>query len=140
MTSIPRFFLCCAVALCAAPRFVTAEEGAAAAVPASLNKGDALLIRIEGMGGGLPEYREIVDSDGNIDLPFLGFHLAEGKSIPSLEAEMAAAYVEANLATTASVRITYATHFEPPPDRANLVRAQDPRRPVPAQTIPSAPE
>ena len=134
------FSLCALLSLCAAPRFAPAEEGAAAAVPASLTKGDALLIRIEGLGGGLPEYREIVDSDGNVELPFLGFHLAEGKSIPSLEAEMAAAYAAASLATTASVRITYAAHFDPPPDRANLVRSQDPRRPTPIQTIPTAPQ
>ena len=139
MTSIPRLFLCCAIALCAASRSAPAEDPSSGASSA-LRKGDAVFVCIEGVGGGIPEYREIVDSDGNIELPFLGFHLAEGKSIPSLEAEMAAAYVEANLATTASVRITYATHFEPLPDRANLVRAQDPRRPVPAQTIPSAPE
>lgn len=139
MISIPRCFLCCAIALCAASRSAPAEDPSSGASSA-LRKGDAVFVCIEGVGGGIPEYREIVDSDGNIELPFLGFHLAEGKSIPSLEAEMAAAYAAANLATTASVRVTYATHFEPPPDRANLVRAQDPRRPVPSQTIPSAPE
>lgn len=139
MISIPRCFLCCAIALCAASRSAPAEDPSSGASSA-LRKGDAVFVCIEGVGGGIPEYREIVDSDGNIELPFLGFHLAEGKSIPSLEAEMAAAYAAANLATSASVRVTYATHFEPPPDRANLVRAQDPRRPVPSQTIPSAPE
>ena len=139
MISIPRCFLCCAIALCAASRSAPAEDPSSGASSA-LRKGDAVFVCIEGVGGGIPEYREIVDSDGNIELPFLGFHLAEGKSIPSLEAEMAAAYAAANLATSASVRVTYATHFEPPPDRANLVRAQDPRRPVPAQTLSSAPE
>ena len=127
----------CALILC----FVTGFSSRAESPPESLRRGDALLIRIEGIGGGLPEYREIVDSNGQIELPFLGFHIAEGKSIPALEAEMAAAYSTANLSTTASVRVTYATHFEPPPARSTLVRVQDPRRPAPAtNAFPAAPQ
>ena len=127
----------CALFLC----FVAGFSSRAESPPESLRKGDALFIRIEGIGGGLPEYREIVDSNGQIELPFLGFHIAEGKSIPALEAEMAAAYSTAKLSTTASVRVTYATHFEPPPARSTLVRVQDPRRPAPAtNAFPAAPQ
>ncbi len=127
----------CVLFLC----FVTGFSSRAESPPESLRKGDALFIRIEGIGGGLPEYREIVDSDGRVELPFLGFHAAEGKSIPVLEAEMAAAYAKAGLATNSSVRVTYATHFEPPPARSTLVRVQDPRRPAPAtNAFPAAPE
>jgi len=128
---------CAAFLLCAAPRLAGAAEGQPAA-PAPLNKGDALLVRIEGIGGNLPEYREIVDSDGNIELPFIGFHSAEGKLPAVVEAEMAAAYSNANLSATSSVHITFVTHFDPPPSRTNLVRSQDPRRPVPAPA-PAAP-
>ena len=103
-----------------------------ASVPAALQPGDALLIRIEGLGGGLPEYREIVDSDGRIELPYLGFLDVEGRTLPAVEAAMAAAYAESKLATNAAVRLTYVTHFDPPPQRANLIRAEDPRVPVPA--------
>jgi len=131
---------CAAIFFCASPRPAPAEDPQPAP-PAALSKGDAVFVRIEGIGGGLPEYREIVDSDGRVELPFLGFHAAEGKSIPVLEAEMAAAYAQAGLATNASVHITYAAHFEPPPARSNLVRVQDPRRPAPAtNAIPAAPE
>ena len=140
MTSGFRGFLCGALLLGSAIRPAAAGDPPPAP-PAALSKGDALFIRIEGIGGGLPEYREIVDSNGQIELPFLGFRVAEGKSIPVLETEMAAAYSTANLATAASVRITYATHFEPPPARSNLVRVQDPRRPAPAtNAFPSASE
>ena len=126
----------CALVLC----FVAGFSSRAESPPESLRRGDALFIRIEGIGGGLPEYREIVDSNGQIELPFLGFHVAEGKSIPALEAEMAAAYSTANIATSASVRINYAAHFEPPPARSTLVRVQDPRRPAPAtNAFPAAP-
>ena len=131
---------CAALLFCSATQPAGAEDPPASP-PATLRKGDALFVRIEGIGGGLPEYREIVDSDGRVELPFLGFHAAEGKSISVLEAEMAAAYVQAGLATHASVHLTYAAHFEPPPARANLVRVQDPRRPAPAtNAIPAAPE
>ena len=126
----------CALFLC----FVTGFSSRAESPPESLRKGDALYIRIEGIGDGIPEYREIIDSDGRIELPFIGFHLADGKSIPALEAEMAAAYATANLSTSASVRVVYAAHFEPPPARSNLVRAQDPRRPAPAQTALPSPQ
>ena len=127
----------CALFLC----FVAGFSSRAESPPESLRKGDALFIRIEGLGGNLPEYREIVDSNGQIELPFLGFHVAEGKSIPALEAEMAAAYSTANIATRASERINYAAHFEPPPARSTLVRVQDPRRPAPAtNAFPAAPQ
>lgn len=139
MTSASRLFLCLFFLLGAAPRPAGAEDPRSAP-PSVLRKGDAIYVHIEGIGGGLPEYREVVDSDGNVELPFLGFHSAEGKSIPNLEVEMAAAYADARLATNASVRITYAAHFDPPPDRTNLVCVQDPRRPAPAEAIPAAPE
>lgn len=128
MTSASRLLLVALFLLGAAPRLAPAEEA-----PAALRKGDAFFVRIEGIGGGLPEYREIVDSDGNVELPFLGFLPAEGKSISQLESEMAAAYVAAHLATNAAVHVAYAVHFDPPPDRANLVRVQDPRRPAAAE-------
>jgi protein involved in polysaccharide export with SLBB domain len=101
-----------------------------------LRMGDALLVRIDGLGGRLPEYREIVDSDGRIELPFLGFLPAAGKALAEVEAEMAAAYAAAGLASNATARLTFIAHFEPPPDRNNLVRIQDPRRPVPTSDAP----
>jgi hypothetical protein len=106
--------------------------------PPPLRKGDALLVRIEGLGGGLPEYREIVDSDGNIELPFLGFLPADGKTIRRLEAEMAAAYATARLATNAAVQITSSPISTPPRPRDPRPRPKDPRRPVPAADIPPA--
>ena len=131
---------CAAWLLGAAPGFVQAEEGTAADVPAAaLRKGDALLVRIEGLGGGLPEYREIIDSAGRIELPFIGFFAADGKTAAALEAEMAGAYANARLATNATVHITFVTHFEPPPERATLIRVQDPRRPAPAPAAPAPP-
>ena len=109
------------------------------AAPAPLRPGDALLVRIEGLGGGLPAYREIVDSDGQIELPFLGLIAAAGKTPDATAADMAAAYAQAELATQAVVRIEIVTHFEPPPARATLKRAEDPRQPVPAAGVPPAP-
>ena len=135
MATFAHVALCAGLLLCAAPRLARAEDPPSAP-PATLRKGDALFVRIEGIGGGLPEYREIVDSDGRVELPFLGFHSAESKSISVLEGEMAAAYAKAGLATNASVHVTPAAHFEPPPARSNLVRVQDPRRPAPAAAIP----
>ena len=104
--------------------------------PDTLRPGDALLVRIENLGGRLPAYREIVDSDGDIELPFLGMMPAAGKSIPALEADMAAAYAAARLASNAAVQIRFITHFDPAPDRATLVRAESPRIPVPASLPP----
>ena len=101
-------------------------------LPTTLRKGDAMVIRIDRVGGGIPEFRDIVDSDGQIEMPFIGFLSVENQTIASVEAEMASAYATARLATNAAVHITYITHFEPPPPRSNLVRIQDPRRPVPA--------
>ncbi|HAL92454.1 MAG TPA: hypothetical protein DCM68_05450 [Verrucomicrobia bacterium] len=138
MRPAPRLILCLVFLLGAGSRFALAEAPPSSP-PAALSKGDALLVRIEGIGGGLPEYREIVDSDGNIEVPFLGFLSADGKSIAALEAEMAAAYAKARLSSNAVVQVTYVTHFVPPPDRANLVRIEDPRRPVPASQAPAAP-
>jgi protein involved in polysaccharide export with SLBB domain len=107
--------------------------------PDILRPGDALFVRIDRLGGHLPAYREIVDSDGDIELPFLGMMAAAGKSIPALEADMAAAYATARLASNAAVQIRFITHFDPAPDRATLVRAESPRSPVPAP-LPPAPE
>lgn len=107
--------------------------------PAVLRKGDAILVRIENLGGGLPEYREIVDRDGQIELPFLGMLAADGKTPAAVAAEMAAAYAAAHLATNAAVHLTFVTHFDPPPERATLVRSQDPRRPAPAAAPPAGP-
>ena len=121
---------------CILPCPVPAGDAAAEAAP--LRKGDALLVRIEGLGGGLPEYRELVDREGNIEVPFLGFLSADGKTPAAVEAEMAASYAEARLGTTAVVRITLVTHFDPPPERSVLIRSEDPRRPVPAPTAPPA--
>ena len=123
-------------ALLAGPAPLRAEEPGAV-LP--LRKGDALLVRIEGLGGGLPEYREIVDSDGQIELPFLGMVAAAGKTPAAVADGMATAYAEARLATQAVVRIELVTHFEPPPARATLNRAVDPRRPVPAVAPAPAP-
>jgi protein involved in polysaccharide export with SLBB domain len=128
---------CAALLLfCALARGVAAEDAANADI---LHKGDAILVRIENMGGGLPEYREIVDSEGQIELPFLGFLAAEGKLPAALEAEMAAAYATAQLSTNAIVHLTFITHFDPPPERKNLIRIQDPRRPVPAAETNATP-
>ena len=99
---------------------------------APLRPGDALLVRIDNVGGRLPAYREIIDRDGAIELPFLGMMAANRKTIPALQEEMAAAYDQARLASNATVTITYITHFDPPPDRATLVRAAPLRIPVPA--------
>lgn len=114
------------------------EQDEPAPAPAQLSKGDGMLIHIAGVGGDLPTYREIVDSQGNIDLPFLGPLAAEGKSLSALEAEIAAAYANAKLGPSPTVTITYVTHFDPPPDRSRLVRIQDPRQPVPAPVEESA--
>lgn len=103
------------------------------ATNAPLAKGDALLVRIDGLGGGLPEYREIVDSDGNIELPFIGLIPAEGKWPTTVATQMAAAYSNAGISTSATVTISYVMHFPQPPARTNLVRIRDPRQPVPAQ-------
>ena len=134
-----RLVLFLAAVVLGAGGFVRAAEPADAAAPAVLRPGDALLVRIDHLGGGLPEYREVIDSDGNVELPFVGFLPAAGKSPDALAAEMAAAYATAGLATNAVVHVEYVRHFEPAPDRAKLVRAQDPRQPVPAAAAPAAP-
>lgn len=105
-------------------------------LPVPLSKGDAMLIRIENVGGGIPEYREIVDSDGNIKLPFLGLLFAAGNTTDTLAIQIAEAYAAARLSTNAAIQIKVVNHFEPPPDRANLVRTGDPRRPVPVSDTP----
>ena len=104
--------------------------------PAPLRPGDALLVRIENLGGGLPEYREVVDSEGRIELPYLGTIAAAGKTPAELAAEMANAYLSARLSSNAIAHLSFVTHCEPPPDRSNLVRSQDPRRPVPVGEVP----
>ena len=130
------FLLAGGFALCACHS--AAAQEAKTNAPAPLLKGDAILVRIDGVGGGLPEYREIVDSQGNVEVPFLGLMPAAGKTPGALETEMAAAYATAGLSANASVRITLITHFEPPPDREKLVRIQDPRIPAPAAVPPAA--
>ena len=117
----------------------TAQPPPPPTAPETLRPGDALYVSISGVGGGLPEYREVVDRDGQIELPYLGLIAAAGQSIPALEAAMAAAYVEARLGTNPAVRIGYVWHFEPAPDRADLNRAEDPRRPVPVAGPPPVP-
>lgn len=134
MNRIARPALCALLLLCAAPRPLPAGEPPPPAAP--LRKGDALLVRIGHMGGGLPAYREIVDSDGQIEIPFLGLLSAEGKTPDAVASEMAAAYAKANLDSAADVRIAFITHFDPPPSRSALVRVQDPRRPVPPPAPP----
>ena len=114
-----------------------AEEPAI--LPAALSPGDGLLVRIDNLGGGLPEYREIVDTDGQIELPYLGFIPAAGKSLDEVQLSMAQAYANAGLATNVVVHLTFITHFEPPPPRSKLVRIQDPRQPVSAAPAPAAP-
>jgi protein involved in polysaccharide export with SLBB domain len=130
-----------AVLLCAALCAAAAAQPppAPVAAPATLSPGDALYVRIAGVGGGLPEYREIVDRDGQIELPFLGLIAAAGKSIPALETEMAAAYAEARLGAEPAVHISYVRHFEPAPERATLTRPEAPRRPGPAAAPPPPP-
>jgi len=103
---------------------------------APLSMGDGLLIRIENVGGGIPQYREVIDSDGNIKLPFLGMLSAVGKTTNRLSEEMAKAYATARLSTNATVQITVITSFSPAPDRETLVRGNDPRKPVPIEDTP----
>ena len=102
-------------------------------LPSPLRPGDAILVRIDNVGGGIPEYREIVDSDGRIELPFLGMIDAAGKTISVLESEMDGAYSRAELSTNPAAHVRFVLHFDTPPARSNLFRARDPRRPVPAQ-------
>ena len=128
--------LCAFLLLAAAALPLRAAAGEPPDPAPLLRKGDALLVRIDGVGGGLPEYRDIVDSDGKIEMPFLGLLTAEGKTLAAVEAEISAAYATARLTTNAAARLALITHFEPPPDRSNLVRIQDPRRPVPAEDLP----
>ncbi len=129
MNPAPLRCICAAILLAAT---LPARAEAPPADPQPLRKGDALLVDIDNLGGGLPTYREIVDSQGNIELPYLGFISADGKTPESLATEMAAAYASARLASNAAIRLTFITHFEPPPNRDSLVRIQDPRRPAPA--------
>ena len=114
-----------------------AEEPAI--LPAALSPGDGLLVRIDNLGGGLPEYREIVDTDGQIELPYLGFIPAAGKQLEELQHDMAQSYANSGLASNVRVHLTFITHFDPPPPRANLVRIQDPRQPVAAPAAPVPP-
>lgn len=123
----------CAALLLAAALFVRADDPPAA--PRPLQKGDALLVDIGNLGGGLPAYREIVDSQGNIELPYLGLISADGKTPEAVATEMAAAYATAGLASNAAIHLTIITHFEPPPARESLVRIQDPRQPAPAANL-----
>ena len=113
-----------------------AAAAASAQTPETLRKGDALLIRIDRVGGGIPAYREIVDSDGQIEMPFLGFLAAESQTIAAVETQMAASYTAARLSSNATASITYVAHFDPAPDRSQLVRI-DPHVPVPVDSLPA---
>lgn len=84
--------------------------------------GDALLVKIDGLGGDLPEYREVVDKDGNIELPFVGMLNVAGKTVEAVQDEMADAYRRTELSSGATVRITWVTHFNRPPERERLQR------------------
>ena len=64
--SCRRLVLFLAAVVLGAGGFARADEPADAAAPAVLRPGDALLVRIDPLGGGLPEYREVIDSDGNV--------------------------------------------------------------------------
>lgn len=103
-----------------------------------LQKGDALIIQIQGIGPiPLPAYREIVDSDGQIALPYLDQLLdAAGKTIPQIQTEMSAAYAAARISTHAQITITRVNHFPEPPARENLRRSSSPLRPVPVPAPP----
>ena len=125
------------VAGLAVPAPLPAEEPGI--LPAALSPGDGLLVRIDNLGGGLPEYREIVDTDGQIELPYLGFIPAAGKQLEELQHDMAQSYANSGLASNVRVHLTFITHFDPPPPRANLVRIQDPRQPVAAPAAPVPP-
>jgi protein involved in polysaccharide export with SLBB domain len=104
----------------------------AQAPPDVLAPGDAMVVRIDNLGGrGLPAYREIVDSEGRIELPYLGMIDAAGKSLPALQEAMAAAYAAARIADEAVVHLTYVARFSPAPARDDLVRAHPARRPAP---------
>lgn len=133
MNSSTRLLFCALLLLGATAGPALAGEAEPAA---PLRKGDAILVDIGSLGGGLPAYREIIDSQGNIELPYLGFISADGKTPAALEADMVEAYATARLSTNAAVHITFITHFEPPPARETLVRVQDPRRPAPATAPP----
>jgi len=124
------FLIPMVLGICIASTSLRAEDEIQPNPLTPLSKGDAMLIRIENVGGGIPEYREIVDSDGNIKLPFLELLSAVGKTKANLAREIAEAYLVANLSTNTAVQLKVVTHFEPPPDRKTLVRTQDPRRPV----------
>ncbi len=119
---------------CALPKWAGADDEFTPSPYAPISKGDAMLIRIENVGGGIPEYREIVDSDGDIKLPFLGMMSAVGKTKANLATEIAEAYLTARLSTNTAVQLRIVNHFDPPPDRDTLVRTQDPRRPTPIQS------
>jgi len=122
--------------LCTFPEAARSDDEFTPSAYTPISKGDAMLIRIEHVGGGIPEYREIVDSDGNIKLPFIGLLSAVGKTTANLATEMATTYDNANLSTNAKVHLTIVTHFDPPPERESLIRAEDPRQLVPAPTPP----
>ena len=130
-----RLPLAAGLALLAATAALFAQSPADTTAPPVLRQGDALVVLITGLRGNLPEYREIVDRDGQIELPFLGLLPAAGKPIPQVESEMAAAYVAAHLSSNATATLTYVAHFDPAPDRSQLVRI-DPRVPVPAHRLP----
>lgn len=121
-----------------------ARGGSAAAVPvedvnAPLTPGDAIVVEVEGVGQtGIPPFREIVDSDGNILLPFAGMLRATGLTPQQLADDIASRYAESGLASPGAVAATVepVMHFDPPPERALLRRAASPLRPVPVAPQP----
>jgi len=122
---------------CVIPGWVHADDEFTPSAYTPISKGDAMLIRIENVGGGIPEYREIVDSDGNIKLPFIGLLSAVGKTTTDLATEIATTYDTTNLSTNTKVHLTVVTRFDPPPERKTLIRAEDPRQLVPAPPPPT---
>lgn len=98
-----------------------------------LQKGDGILVRIADLGtGSLPAYREVVDDQGAIEVPYVGLLIVEGLTPRQSAEKMQTTYATAGFATQAQVEITYVTHFEPPPARESLRRNADPRQPTPA--------
>lgn len=120
-------------------RSAAAQDLSATPKEPLLQKGDGMLVQIEQVGGHIPSYREIVDSDGHIQLPFLGLMPAAGKTVSDLTREMEEAYAAAGLSTNAEVTLQVITHFDPPPEREKLVRSSSSRRPMPVSDIPPVP-
>ncbi len=111
---------------------LSAEQPSTNAV---LRKGDALMVKLVGIANNpMPEYREIVDSDGCIELPYLNRYLSvEGLSRNEAASQMADAYRTAGISSNVTVQLTPIFHFEQAPERSSLVRAHGLRVPVPVE-------